>query len=139
MPRIAGIDLPDTKKVPFALRSIFGVGLSRAAEVVEQAKIDPAKRAKDLTPDELNKIQRLLEQFPLEGDLRRMVSDNISRLKRIKSYRGMRHSAKLPARGQRTRVNSRTVRGGGRKTVGAVVAKEEGPAGAATPKEDETK
>ncbi|KKU84141.1 MAG: 30S ribosomal protein S13 [Candidatus Pacebacteria bacterium GW2011_GWB1_47_8] len=127
MPRIAGIDIPENKKVPFALRSIYGVGLSRAQEVMTQANIDPDKRAKDLTPDEVNKLQRLLEQFPLEGDLRRGVSDNISRLKRVKTYRGMRHSAKLPARGQRTRVNSRTVRGGGRKTVGAV-AKEEATA-----------
>ena len=130
MPRIAGIDIPENKKVPFALRSIFGVGLSRAQEVAVQANIDPHKRAKDLTADEVNKIQRLLEQFPLEGDLRRIVTDNISRLKRIKTYRGMRHSAKLPVRGQRTRVNSRTVRGGGRKTVGAVMAKEEGPVAA---------
>jgi len=102
MPRIAGIDIPENKKVPFALRSIYGVGLSRAQEVMTQANIDPDKRAKDLTPDEVNKLQRLLEQFPLEGDLRRVVSDNISRLKRVKTYRGMRHSAKLPARGQRT-------------------------------------
>lgn len=129
MPRIAGIDIPENKKVAFALRSIYGVGLTRAQEVVVQANIDPSKRARDLTPDEINKIQRLLEQHPLEGDLRRIVSDNINHLKRIKSYRGMRHTLKLPARGQRTRVNSRTVRGGGRKTVGAV-AKEEVPAGA---------
>lgn len=127
MPRIAGIDIPENKKAPYALLSVFGVGLTRANEILEQAGIDPQKRAKDLTSDEVNKIQRALEQFPLEGDLRRIVNDNIARLKRIKSYRGMRHTAKLPARGQRTRVNSRTVRGGGRKTVGAV-AKEETPA-----------
>jgi small subunit ribosomal protein S13 len=124
MPRIAGIDIPDQKKVPYALRSIYGLGLSRAKLLVKQVNIDPDKRAKDLTPDEVNKLQRAVEQFPLEGDLRRIVVDNIARLKRIKTYRGMRHSAKLPVRGQRTRVNSRTVRGGGRKTVGSV-AKEE--------------
>jgi small subunit ribosomal protein S13 len=120
MPRVAGIDLPEHKKVPYALRAIFGIGLKRANDIVAQAKIDEHKRARDLTPDEVNKIQRLIEQFPVEGDLRRTVSDNINRLKRIKAYRGLRHAAKLPVRGQRTRVNSRTVRGGGRKTVGSV-------------------
>jgi small subunit ribosomal protein S13 len=120
MPRIAGTDIPEHKKVAYSLRSIYGVGLKVAQDVVAQAKIDPDKRARDLTPDEVNKIQRILEKFPLEGDLRRMISDNVQRLKRIKSYRGMRHSMGLPARGQRTRVNSRTVRGGGRKTVGSI-------------------
>lgn len=120
MPRIAGVDIPEHKKIPYALCSIYGVGLTRALQVVEQASIDPHKRVRDVTPDELNKIQRLLEEYPLEGDLRQIVSDNINHLKRTKTYRGLRHAAKLPARGQRTRVNSRTVRGGGRKTVGAV-------------------
>lgn len=129
MPRIAGVDIPEHKKVPYALCAVYGVGLTRANLVVEQANIDPDKRAKDLTPDEVNKLQRLLEQYPLEGDLRRRISDNINHHKRIKSYRGLRHIAKLPARGQRTRVNSRTVRGGGRKTVGAV-AKEDAVAAA---------
>lgn len=120
MPRVAGIDLPEHKKVPYALRAIFGIGLKRANDIVAQANIDAHKRARDLTPDEVNKIQRLIEQFPVEGDLRRTISDNINRLKRVKAYRGLRHAAKLPVRGQRTRVNSRTVRGGGRKTVGSV-------------------
>lgn len=120
MPRVAGIDLPEHKKVPYALRSIFGVGQHWAEEIVSQAKIDPNKRARDLSPDEVNKLQRLVEQRPVEGDLRRGISDNINRLKRVKAYRGLRHAAGLPARGQRTRVNSRTVRGGGRKTVGSV-------------------
>jgi small subunit ribosomal protein S13 len=124
MPRIAGIDIPEQKKVPYALRSIYGVGLTRAMELTEQAKIDPHKRARDLTPDEVNKIQRLLETDPVEGDLRRIVMDNIAHLKRTKTYRGLRHSAGLPTRGQRTKVNSRTVRGGGRRTVGSV-SKEE--------------
>jgi len=134
MPRIAGIDISDHKKVPFALQDVYGIGPKRAGDIVSQAKIDPDKRARDLTPDEVSKIQRLLEQHPVEGDLRRVVSDNINRLKRIKSYRGMRHSAGLPARGQRTRVNSRTVRGGGRKTVGSV-KKEEAPKGTSETKE----
>ena len=124
MPRIAGIDIPEQKKVLFALRSVFGVGLTRANEIVQQAKIDPKKRARDLTPDEINKIQRLLEAYPVEGDLRRIITDNIAHLKRTKTYRGLRPSLGLPTRGQRNRVNSRTVRGGGRKTVGSV-SKEE--------------
>lgn len=120
MPRIAGTDIPEYKKVVYSLRSIYGVGLKVAQDVVAQAKIDPETRARDLTPDEVNRIQRILEKYPLEGDLRRIIADNIQRLKRIKSYRGMRHTMGLPARGQRTRVNSRTVRGGGRKTVGSI-------------------
>lgn len=120
MPRIAGTDIPEHKKVVYSLCSVYGVGKKIAQDVVAQAKIDPDKRARDLTSDEVNKIQRILEQYPLEGDLRRMISDNINRLKRIKSYRGSRHAAGLPARGQRTKVNSRTVRGGGRKTVGSL-------------------
>jgi small subunit ribosomal protein S13 len=120
MPRIAGTDIPEHKKIVYSLCSIFGVGLKVAEDVVAQAKIDPDTRARDLTSDEVQKIQRILEKYPLEGDLRRMISDNIHRLKRIKSYRGMRHSMGLPVRGQRTKVNSRTVRGGGRRTVGSV-------------------
>lgn len=120
MPRIAGTDIPEHKKVVFSLRSIFGVGQKVAEDVVEQAKINPDTRARDLTSEEVSKIQRILEKYPLEGDLRRMVGDNIQRLKRIKSYRGLRHSMGLPVRGQRTKVNSRTVRGGGRRTVGSV-------------------
>lgn len=120
MPRIAGTDIPEHKKVVYSLCSVYGVGLKTAQEVVDQAKIDPDKRARDLTPDEINRIQRILEKYPLEGDLRRMVTDNIQRLKRIKAYRGLRHMMGLPVRGQRTKVNSRTVRGGGRKTVGSI-------------------
>jgi small subunit ribosomal protein S13 len=136
MPRIAGVDIPEQKKVAFSLQAIYGVGPTRSEELVAQAKIDPDKRARDLTADEVNKLQRLIEQYPVEGDLRRKVSDDINRLKRIKSYRGMRHAAGLPVRGQRTRVNSRTVRGGGRKTVGSV-KKEDAPADA-KPKEDKS-
>jgi len=120
MPRIAGTDIPEHKKVIYSLCSIYGVGQKVAEEVVAQAKIDPNTRARDLSSEEVNRIQRILEKYPLEGDLRRMVSDNIHRLKRIKSYRGKRHSMGLPVRGQRTKVNSRTVRGGGRRTVGSI-------------------
>lgn len=122
MPRILGIDIPEYKKVLYALQSVYGVGKTRAIDVLEQSKVDPDKRAKDLTADELNRIQRVLDQFPLEGDLRRVVSDNIDRLKRTRSYRGLRHSMGLPTRGQRTRTNSRNARGasGRRRTVGSM-------------------
>lgn len=119
MPRIAGKDIPGHKKVAFALQYIYGVGPHRADKIVNQANIDPAKRARDLTSDEINKVQKLLEEYATEGDLRRRVNDNINRLKRIKCYRGIRHIQGLPVRGQRTRTNARTKRGR-RKTVGAM-------------------
>lgn len=121
MIRIAGIDLPEQKKVRFSLCYIFGIGLTRADQVLKEANVDPDKRTRDLTSDEINRIQRIIERFPTEGDLRRMVSENIDRLKRVKCYRGMRHIAKLPSRGQRTRSNSRNARGGQRRrTVGSM-------------------
>lgn len=119
MPRISGVDIPEHKKVAFSLRSIFGIGQTKAEEVVKLANIDPDKRARDLTGDEIGKIQRLLEKHMVEGDLRRMIRDNIDRLRRIHSYRGMRHAAQLPVRGQRTRSNARTNRGK-RRTVGSM-------------------
>lgn len=121
MPRLVGIDIPEHKKVLFSLQSIFGVGRKIAEQATQVANVDPNKRAKDLTGDEVNRLQKALESYMLEGNLRRVVNDNVQRLKRIKSYRGMRHSAGLPSRGQRTRTNARTVRGGGkRKTIGAM-------------------
>lgn len=121
MIRIAGIDLPEQKKIHIALRYIYGVGPKLSVEVLREANVQMDKRTRDLTTDELNRIQRSLERIAVEGDLRRIVNDNIDRLKRIKSYRGLRHIHKLPARGQRTRTNSRTARGGGkRRTVGAL-------------------
>jgi len=121
MIRIAGIDLPEQKKIAFALRYIYGVGPKVASDIIREANIDPDKRARDLSTDEINRIQRSLERFAVEGDLRRIVNDNVDRLRRIKAYRGLRHAMKLPTRGQRTRTHSRTARGGGkRKTVGAM-------------------
>lgn len=121
MIRIAGIDLPEQKKVAFSLQYIYGIGLTRANQVLKEANVDPDKRTRDLTSDEINRIQRIIERFPTEGDLRRIVSENIDRLKRVKCYRGMRHIAKLPSRGQRTRSNSRNARGGQRRrTVGSM-------------------
>ncbi len=119
MPRLAGIDIPDHKKVRFSLRYIYGVGAKLADDTLRDAQVDPDKRARDLTADEINRIQRILEKFNLEGNLRRLVNENIDRLKRIKSYRGSRHAAGLPARGQRTRSNARTKRGA-KRTVGSL-------------------
>lgn len=121
MIRIAGIDLPEHKKVAFALLAIYGVGPALAQQILQESNVDVNKRTRDLTNDEINRIQRSLEQRPTEGDLRRIVNDNVDRLKRIKTYRGSRHAAGLPTRGQRTRTNSRNARGGQkRRTVGAL-------------------
>lgn len=119
MPRIAGHDIPENKKLPFSLRYIYGVGPQVADEIVEKTKINPDKRAKDLTSDEINRIQAYLDKVMVEGDLRRDINDNVSRLKRIHTYRGMRHMAGLPVRGQRTRSNARTKRGA-KRTIGAL-------------------
>jgi len=119
MSRIAGQDLPDNKKVPYALRYIFGVGPKIANDVIKKTKINPDKRARELSSEEINKIQAVLDQIMIEGDLRRDINDNISRLKRIHAYRGLRHMAGLPTRGQRTRSNARTRRGA-KKTIGAL-------------------
>jgi small subunit ribosomal protein S13 len=130
MPRIAGIDIPDHKKVSFALRYVYGIGPKVAAEIVGKTRINGDKRARELTTDEITKIQAALDSYLVEGDLRRAVSDNISRLRRIKAYRGVRHAMGLPVRGQRTKSNARTKRGA-KKTIGAVakeaVAKTEAP------------
>ena len=121
MIRIAGIDLPEQKKIQTALRYIFGVGPQLSSDILKEANVDPDKRTRDLNADEVNRIQRVMERFPVEGDLRRIVGENIDRLRRIKSYRGIRHMQKLPTRGQRTKTNGRTARGGGkRRTVGAM-------------------
>jgi len=123
MARIQGVDLPDHQQISYALRGIYGVGLTTAQRVVDQAKINPASRVKDLTREEINQLQRLLDTVMTEGELRRTINDNIQRLKRIKSYRGLRHTQQLPVRGQRTRTNARSSRGqAGRRraTVGAM-------------------
>lgn len=121
MARILGVDLPDHKRMYMALRAIYGVGPKRSEDILQQTGIDRLKKARDLTSDEINRIQRVLEQYDVEGNLRSLVNDNIERLKRIKSYRGMRHAAKLPTRGQRTKTNSRSARQGKKRaTVGAM-------------------
>ncbi|MBU0578557.1 30S ribosomal protein S13 [Patescibacteria group bacterium] len=119
MPRITGFDIPDEKKIAFSLRYIYGVGPKISKLILSHAKIDPEKRAKDLSADEINQITKQLDHFVVGGQLRRIVRDNIERLKRIGSYRGLRHRQGLPVRGQQTRTNARTGRGK-RKTVGAL-------------------
>jgi small subunit ribosomal protein S13 len=116
--RISGITLPN-KRLAFALTALYGIGISRAKTICETAKVDATIRANDLTPEDENKIRAAIEGLTLEGDLKREVSGNIKRLKDIGSYRGSRHSRRLPARGQRTKTNSRTVRGNVRKTMGS--------------------
>ena len=117
--RLSGITLPDKKQIAFALTAVYGIGRARAMDIVTEAHVDPKKLAKDITADEENKIRALVEKFTIEGDLRREVSSNIKRLKDIKAYRGVRHMKGLPTRGQRTKTNSRTVRGNVRKTMGS--------------------
>ncbi len=118
MPRIVGVDLKDNWKVDYALTKIKGIGWSHAKKTIQELNIDSSKRISDLTPDQISQITTFLEKYETEGDLLRKLRNDIQRLKEIGSYRGMRHSRGLPARGQRTRSNARTKRGK-RKTVGA--------------------
>ena len=119
MPRIAGIDIPIQKKTKIALTYVFGVGRHNVTEVLTEAHVDGEKRAKDLTGDEVARLQRVMDKVNTEGNLRRVIRENIERLKRIGAYRGLRHIHSLPTRGQRTRTNARTRRGK-KKTVGAL-------------------
>ncbi len=117
MPRILGVDIPNDKRAVISLGYIYGIGPHLAQQLCRQTAIDPDKRARDLTEDELVKLAKLLEdEYVVEGQLRRQLSQNISRLKDIQCYRGLRHRKGLPVRGQRTRTNART-RKGPRKTV----------------------
>ena len=117
MPRILGVDLPNDKPTHVSLRYIYGIGPTLALRLCEQARVDPARRAKELTDDELARLASILDrEYTVEGPLRRMVQQNIARLKDIQCYRGLRHRRSLPVRGQRTRTNART-RKGPRKTV----------------------
>ena len=111
MPRIAGIDLPREKRAEIGLTYIYGVGRSTANEILKNAGINPDTKMKDLTEDELGKIREQLNQYTIEGDLRREVSMNIRALREINSYRGLRHKNGLPVRGQNTKNNARTRKG----------------------------
>jgi len=117
MPRVAGVDIPNNKKVHISLRYIYGIGPVNAAELCKKAEVDPDKKASGLTEDELARMATIIDnEIPVEGVLRRQVSQNINRLRSIQSYRGDRHRRGLPVRGQRTQKNART-RKGPRKTV----------------------
>ena len=117
--RIAGITIPDEKRLEIGLTAIYGIGRARAQKILDEVKIDFGKKAKEVTPQEENKIREAVEKFRIEGDLKRDTSTNVKRLKDIQSYRGSRHAKSLPARGQRTKSTSRTVRGNARTTMGS--------------------
>lgn len=120
MARISGVDLPGDKRLDIALTYLYGVGRSNVKAILVKAELDPARRFKSLSDDEVSKLTKIIEkELLVEGDLRRSIGDSVKRLIEIKSYRGIRHSRRLPSRGQRTRSNARTRRGK-RMTVGAL-------------------
>ena len=117
--RISGMNLPDEKRIDIGLTYLYGVGRKNVSLILTKAQIDPATRIKTLSEEEQKRLQKVLETYKLEGDLRVEIQGNIKRLKEIGSYRGTRHSKNLPARGQRTKSNARTKRGK-RVTIGAI-------------------
>lgn len=129
--RLAGIDLPNEKKIWVSMTKIYGIGEKKAYSILEMVKLNPDTLTKDVTPAQLQDLSKTLEKLPIEGDLRSQIRENIQRLKRIGAYRGLRHIMNLPVRGQNTRTNART-RKGKRRTVGSMTkemrAKLEAPA-----------
>ncbi len=121
MARIAGVNIPDNKRIEISLTYVFGIGRFLSSQILKEAKINPDKKTKQLSEDELSSIRKAIEKKKLniEGELRREKMMNIKRLKEINSYRGERHKKNLPARGQKTKTNSRTVRGNVRRTMGS--------------------
>jgi len=120
MPRIAGVNIPENKQIVIALTYIYGIGVPSSKKILAEARINPLARAKDLTPEEVNRLKEIIEKkFKTEGQLRKEIMMSIKRLKDITSWRGVRHIKGLPVRGQRTKTNNRTVRGNVRKTVGS--------------------
>lgn len=118
--RIIGINIPDNKKIEVALTYIYGIGRSLSQNILKNARIDSSKLAKDLDASEVSKIKEFIEKsYKVEGELRQIIKQNINRLKDLQAYRGIRHMRRLPVRGQRTKTNSRTVRGNVRKTAGS--------------------
>ncbi len=116
--RISGITIPDNKRLKVGLTVLYGIGLSLSKSILAKAKVSGDKKPGEITPEEENTIRKIIESNKIEGDLKREISGNIKRLKDIKAYRGTRHAKKLPSRGQRTKTNSRTLRGNTRKTMG---------------------
>ena len=118
--RVLNVNIPDNKPIFVSLSYLYGIGQSLARRILNTANIDQNKKAKELTTEELNRLQTIIENnYKIEGDLRREIQGNIRRLKDINCYRGIRHSRRLPVRGQRTKTNSRTTRGNVRRTVGS--------------------
>lgn len=118
--RLLGINIPDEKRIEVSITYIYGIGPAIAKTIIKETGIDPNTRAKDITPDQANKIKEYIaKECKVEGELRQAIKTDITRLKDIGAYRGLRHARKLPARGQRTKTNSRTVRGNIRKTAGS--------------------
>ncbi len=120
MPRISGINIPDHKKIKVSLTYIYGIGPTSSEKILAKAKIKPDVLANKLKPGELNKLKKIIESdYKIEGELRQKVRLDVKRLERINCWRGLRHKKKLPVRGQRTRSNSRTIRGYARRTAGS--------------------
>jgi small subunit ribosomal protein S13 len=122
--RILGITLPNDKRVDIALTTLYGIGISRAHKILDEVKVEYGTKTKDIPNDQEDSIRKIVEGLKIEGNLKREVSANIKRLKDIKAYRGVRHQRQLPTKGQRTKTNSRTVRGNVRKTMSSGRRKE---------------
>ncbi|MCX6753717.1 MAG: 30S ribosomal protein S13 [Candidatus Paceibacterota bacterium] len=122
--RILGINIPNNKHLDVGLTALYGIGISRARKILKEVNIDPNIKADALTVDDENAIRKVIETMSIEGALKREISANIKRLKDIKSYRGVRHMRRLPVNGQRTKTNSRTIRGNVRKTMASGRRKE---------------
>ncbi|MCL5017544.1 MAG: 30S ribosomal protein S13 [Patescibacteria group bacterium] len=120
MMRLLGINIPDNKRIEVSLTYLYGIGPTLSRDILKNTKINMDKRAKDLTADELSKIKEYVEKnYKVEGELKQIIKSNIAMLKELQTYRGARHMRKLPVHGQRTKTNSRTVRGNVRKTAGS--------------------
>ncbi len=122
--RILGITLPNDKRVDIALTTLYGIGISKAHKILDEVKVEYGTKTKDIPNDQEDSIRKIVEGLKIEGNLKREVSANIKRLKDIKAYRGVRHQRQLPTKGQRTKTNSRTVRGNVRKTMSSGRRKE---------------
>ncbi len=117
--RIAGVTISDDKQLKYSLPYIYGIGPARALDILKEAKIEVTRKGKELTPDEEQTVRSLAEGYLIEGELRREIAQNVKRLKDIGAARGTRHAKRLPVKNQRTKTNSRTVRGNTRKTMGS--------------------
>jgi len=122
--RILGITIPNNKRIEIGLTTLYGIGISRSRKILKEAKVDVGIKGEALTDDQENAIRKIIEAMTIEGALKREVAANVKRLKDIKNYRGIRHMRKLPVNGQRTKTNSRTVRGNVRKTMASGRRKE---------------